>query len=59
MTLAIKSKRLIGHFLYLLLWINAVVHFRFSKKILINLVLVLLGITKSGKKYLSRNINLP
>ncbi len=50
MTLAIESKRLIGFCTCGLLWINAVIHFHFSKKILLNTNFLLIEITKSGKK---------
>ncbi|OWF67760.1 hypothetical protein B4901_17215 [Yersinia frederiksenii] len=56
MTLAIEDKRLIGLSLYLLLLKNAVMLFCFSKKLLTSTILVLLAITKSGRKYLPRKI---
>lgn len=56
MTLAIERKRLIGFPISCLLWINAVILFYFSKKVLMNTLSLLLEITKSGKKYLPRKI---
>ncbi|CFQ51257.1 Uncharacterised protein [Yersinia aleksiciae] len=56
MTLAIESKRLIGFCTCGLLWINAVIHFYFSKKILLNTNFLLIEITKSGKKNPSKQI---
>lgn len=45
---------LIGSSVFFLLWINAVILFCFSKKILPNAIHLLIGITKSGKKHLSK-----
>ncbi|CQJ61410.1 Uncharacterised protein [Yersinia intermedia] len=45
---------LIGSSVCFLLWINAVILFCFSKKILPNAIHLLIGITKSGKKHLSK-----
>ena len=45
---------LIGSSVCFLLWINAVIPFCFSKKILPNAIHLLIGITKSGKKHLSK-----
>ncbi|AIN17949.1 hypothetical protein CH54_1558 [Yersinia rochesterensis] len=56
MTLAIERKRLIDFPLYLSLWIKAVILFCFSKKLLMNTLLLLIEITKSGKKHLSEQI---
>ncbi|OVZ89020.1 hypothetical protein D5F51_16820 [Yersinia hibernica] len=56
MTLAIERRRLIGFPMYCLLWINAVALFYFSKKILMNTLLLLIDITKRGKKYLPEKI---
>ncbi|MFA3762120.1 hypothetical protein [Yersinia sp. 2466 StPb PI] len=48
------SKRLIDSSVCCLLWINAVILFCFSKKILADAIHLLIGITKSGKKYPSK-----
>ncbi len=56
MTLAIERKRLIDFPLYLSLWIKVVILFCFSKKLLMNTLLLLIEITKSGKKHLSEQI---
>ena len=45
---------LIGSSVCFLLWINAVILFCFSKKILPDAIHLLIGITKSGKKHLSK-----
>ncbi|ATM94776.1 hypothetical protein CRN75_04880 [Yersinia frederiksenii] len=52
MTSAIEGKRLTGSSPCLLLLINRVILFFFSKQILISTTLVLLEITKNGRKYL-------
>lgn len=50
MTFTIEGKRFTGLFIYGLLWINAVIGYCFSKKILLSANFLLIGITKSGKK---------
>lgn len=58
MRLAMEYKWLINSPIYLSLWINSSAIFYFSKKILTNTLSLLLEITKHGKKYPPRKMDI-